>query len=73
VNFVDPIVRKGYRFAGTALVLERGSAAYAALFGRFRSALASPMRHRDHQGHQGAGSDVASLRTVPKAAAEREV
>jgi uncharacterized protein len=44
VNFVDPIVRKGYRFAGTALVLERGSAAYAALFGRFRSALASPMR-----------------------------
>jgi uncharacterized protein len=44
VNFVDPFVRKGYRFAGTALVLERGSAAYAALFSRFRNALASRMR-----------------------------
>jgi uncharacterized protein len=44
VNFVDPFVRKGYRLAGTALVLERGSAAYAALFSRFRNALASRMR-----------------------------
>jgi uncharacterized protein len=60
VNFVDPIVRKGYRFAGTALVLERGSAAYAALFDRERPRLPNA-HHRDHQGHQGAGSDVASL------------
>jgi uncharacterized protein len=44
VNFVDPFVRKGYRFAGTALVLERGSAGYAALFSRLRSALASRVR-----------------------------
>jgi hypothetical protein len=44
VNFIDPFVRKGYRFAGTAVVLERESAAYAVLFGRFRNALASRMR-----------------------------
>ena len=44
VNFVDPFVRKGYRFAGTVVVLERGSAAYATLFSRFRSALASRVR-----------------------------
>ena len=25
INFVDPFVRKGYRFAGTAIVVERGT------------------------------------------------
>jgi predicted pyridoxine 5'-phosphate oxidase superfamily flavin-nucleotide-binding protein len=44
VNFVDPFVRKGYRFAGTALVVERGNAAFDALLGRFRGALAPRMR-----------------------------
>ena len=35
VNFVDPFVRKGYRFAGTATIVERGDA-------RFRC-IASPL------------------------------
>src|SRR5215510_12210684 len=37
VNFVDPFVRKGYRFSGTARVVERGSPGFAALLGRFQS------------------------------------
>jgi predicted pyridoxine 5'-phosphate oxidase superfamily flavin-nucleotide-binding protein len=44
VNFVDPFVRKGYRFAGTADVVERGNAAFDTLLARFRSALAPRMR-----------------------------
>ena len=44
VNFVDPFVRKGYRFAGTATVVERGAADFAALLERFRSSLAPRMR-----------------------------
>jgi len=40
VNFVDPFVREGYRFAGAAMVIERGSADFDALLGRLRSALA---------------------------------
>src|SRR5207247_7672614 len=31
VNFVDPFVRKGYRFAGSAAVLKRGCGAFDAL------------------------------------------
>jgi len=44
VNFVDPFVRKGYRFAGTAEVVERGAPSFGALLGRFRSSLAPRMR-----------------------------
>ena len=45
VNFVDPFVRKGYRFAGTAAVTERGEAGFDALHAHFKqSALASRMR-----------------------------
>jgi hypothetical protein len=44
VNFVDPFVRKGYRFAGTATVVERGAGDFAALLERFRSPLAPRMR-----------------------------
>jgi uncharacterized protein len=44
VNFVDPFVRKGYRFAGTAVVVERGNGAFDALLGHFRGALAPRMR-----------------------------
>jgi uncharacterized protein len=44
VNFVDPFVRKGYRFAGTASVIERGTASYTALLSRFRSTLEPRMR-----------------------------
>lgn len=44
VNFVDPFVRKGYRFAGTATVIERGAAAFPALLEQFGSPLAPRMR-----------------------------
>lgn len=44
VNFVDPFVRKGYRFAGTAVVVERGNGAFDALLEHFRGALAPRMR-----------------------------
>jgi uncharacterized protein len=35
VNFVDPFVRKGYRFAGTARIVERGAAGFESLIGAF--------------------------------------
>ena len=35
VNFVDPFVRKGYRFAGMAAVVERGASGFDDLLGRF--------------------------------------
>jgi uncharacterized protein len=44
VNFVDPFVRKGYRFAGTAIVVERGGRTFASLLGHFRGALAPRIR-----------------------------
>jgi hypothetical protein len=44
VNFVDPFVRKGYRFAGTAIVVQRRDSTFDALLGRFRSALTPRMR-----------------------------
>ena len=44
VNFVDPFVRKGYRFAGTAEVAERGTAAFEALLGYYRGSLAPRLR-----------------------------
>jgi len=44
VNFVDPFVRKGYRFAGTAEVAERGTAAFEALLGHYRGSLAPRLR-----------------------------
>ena len=44
VNFVDPFVRKGYRFAGTATVVERGDSTFEALLDHFRGPLATRMR-----------------------------
>jgi predicted pyridoxine 5'-phosphate oxidase superfamily flavin-nucleotide-binding protein len=38
VNVVDPFVRKGYRFKGPAVVLDRGSDEFAAGLGRVREA-----------------------------------
>jgi predicted pyridoxine 5'-phosphate oxidase superfamily flavin-nucleotide-binding protein len=35
VNFVDPFVRKGYRFAGMATVVERGAPGFDALLQRY--------------------------------------
>jgi hypothetical protein len=44
INFVDPFVRKGYRFGGTALVLERGTDAFETLLGRYHGTLAARLR-----------------------------
>ena len=45
VSFIDPFVRKGYRFAGTATVTERGQAGFDTLHAHLReSSLASRMR-----------------------------
>jgi uncharacterized protein len=45
VNFIDPFVRKGYRFAGIATVTERGEAGFEALYAHFEnSALASRIK-----------------------------
>ena len=44
VNFVDPFVRKGYRFAGTASVVERGDGTFDTLLDQFHSPLAPRMR-----------------------------
>jgi uncharacterized protein len=44
VNFVDPFVRKGYRFAGTATIVEPGHPDFDALVGRLQSSLAPRMR-----------------------------
>lgn len=44
INFVDPFVRKGYRFAGTAEVAERGTDAFETLLGHYRGTLAPRLR-----------------------------
>lgn len=44
VNFVDPFVRKGYRFAGTAKVLPRGEGNFDALLKTSGSSLAPRVR-----------------------------
>ena len=44
INFVDPFVRKGYRFSGTAIVVERGAGTFDALLGRYRGALGARFR-----------------------------
>jgi hypothetical protein len=44
VNFVDPFVRKGYRFAGTATIIEREDSRFDTLLGRFRSTLSARIR-----------------------------
>src|SRR5689334_15888112 len=44
VNFVDPFVRKGYRFAGVARVVERGEPGFAELLAILHSTLSHRMR-----------------------------
>jgi uncharacterized protein len=44
INFVDPFVRKGYRFAGTADVAERGTDAFDTLLGQYRGTLGPRFR-----------------------------
>jgi len=44
VNFVDVFVRKGYRFAGTATVVERADAEFEILLPKLRTALALRIR-----------------------------
>lgn len=43
-EFCRPFVRKGYRFAGTARVVERGEISFDMLLTHFRGALAGPIR-----------------------------
>ena len=44
INFVDPFVRKGYRFAGTATVIERAEPDFDALLRNLRTALVQRVR-----------------------------
>jgi predicted pyridoxine 5'-phosphate oxidase superfamily flavin-nucleotide-binding protein len=44
VNFVDPFVRKGYRFSGTARLVQRGEEGFDALLERIRSSFAARVR-----------------------------
>ena len=44
VNFVDPFVRKGYRFAGTARVVTREDDDFDSLIDRFQSTLKDKWR-----------------------------
>jgi predicted pyridoxine 5'-phosphate oxidase superfamily flavin-nucleotide-binding protein len=44
VNFVDLFVRKGYRFSGTARLVQRGEAGFDSLLERSRSSFASRVR-----------------------------
>ncbi len=44
VNFVDPFVRKGYRFAGTARLVQRGEPGFDAILERIRTSFASRIR-----------------------------
>jgi uncharacterized protein len=44
VNFVDPFVRKGYRFSGTARLVQRGEEGFDALLERIRSSFAPRVR-----------------------------
>ena len=42
VNFIDPFVRKGYRFAGTATVTARGEPGFEKLHAHFHSSSLAP-------------------------------
>jgi uncharacterized protein len=44
VNFIDPFVRKGYRFAGTTKIIERGEANFDGLLKLSGSSLAPRVR-----------------------------
>jgi uncharacterized protein len=44
VNFVDPFVRKGYRFGGVAAVTRRGADRFEALLAQLQSSFASRIR-----------------------------
>jgi uncharacterized protein len=44
VNFVDPFVRKGYRFSGTARLVQRGEEGFDALLERIRSSFSPRVR-----------------------------
>src|SRR4029077_9831159 len=44
ITFVDPFVRKGFRFAGTAIVAERGTEAFETLLVHYRGTLAPRLR-----------------------------
>jgi predicted pyridoxine 5'-phosphate oxidase superfamily flavin-nucleotide-binding protein len=44
VNFVDPFVRKGYRFSGIARLVHRGEAGFEPILEKLRSSFAARVR-----------------------------
>ena len=44
VNFVDPFVRKGYRFSGAARLVNRGEAGFEPILAKLRSSFATRVR-----------------------------
>jgi hypothetical protein len=66
VNFVDPFIHKGYRFAGTATVVERGAAGFENLLGRFAECghrSFPPTRACEDNCGQGLAAHIACLRS----------
>jgi len=63
INFVDPFVRKGYRFAGTAIVVERGTDTFDTLISRPLPgrARAENTRYCGDQSEQGTSPYIAGL------------
>jgi hypothetical protein len=62
INFVDPFVRKGYRFAGTAIVVERGTDTFDTLVGRLPGrARAEYTRYCGDHSEQGTSPYIAGL------------
>ena len=63
INFVDPFVRKGYRFKGMARVVAKGTPEFATLLAGFRRAAARTLsRLRRAARHPGGAVDLARLR-----------
>lgn len=60
--FVDVFVRKGYRFAGAATVVERGEKAFERPLPKLRSACAQRLRYCGDRIAQGAASSA----TIPR-------
>jgi predicted pyridoxine 5'-phosphate oxidase superfamily flavin-nucleotide-binding protein len=44
VNFVDPFVRKGYRFSGAARLVNRGETGFESILEKLRSSFATSVR-----------------------------
>ena len=65
VNFVDPFVRKGYRFAGTAEVVERGAPGFGALLSLSRENATSPRSGESSEAKRIGSSFSSSQKSGP--------